>query len=136
MKVMSLELSVGLPLPLRSTLTGPNPWYLYLMKSSGCTKIGISHDPHKRRKQLSRVWPEWRRDDTPRLLWYCEIADRATETEWHERFDDQRVGGEWFNLSLGDISEIAFATAWALEKLGSLEAAEVDDHFKEWKFDE
>ena len=130
MKVMSVEISVGLPLPRRSTFTGPNPWYLYLMVKPWRTKIGISHDPHKRRKQLSTR----RSPDLPRLLWYCEIADRATEPKWHKRFADRRLDGEWFNLSLADISEIAYTTTLEIASLGPREAGWDDEHFTEYEF--
>jgi len=75
--------------------------YVYLMQDGNMTKIGISIDPMERLHQL--------RAGNPKLeLLYAKLVRSAakTEKELHEKYDNKRIGREWFDLSPKDISEI------------------------------
>jgi hypothetical protein len=78
--------------------------YFITCREANAVKIGSSHDPHKRLREvqwgcplevaLEGVWP----------------GNREAEFELHRRFADDRLRGEWFTISptLDDI--IAAAT--------------------------
>lgn len=119
-----VEMRLALPLPILSTRKSRRPLYLYLMSMGGLTKIGVSHDPHKRRKQLSSK----SRASAPRLLWYGEIPNKKIEAAWHEKYADRRAIGEWFNLSLSDISNIAYITSYMPAGYNPWETGVFDDY--------
>jgi hypothetical protein len=77
--------------------------YLYLIQCQQFYKIGITNDVENRLAQLSTGNPF----ELKVLLMYgydnAEIVERAI----HQRFANSRKRGEWFELSLGDIGELA-----------------------------
>lgn len=79
----------------------PKRGFIYLMrnKRNGMTKIGWSINPEFREKTLQSEEPE------------VEMIAKfpgslQAEGELHALFIDQRVRGEWFNLSEEQISEV------------------------------
>lgn len=70
------------------------PVFVYLMKSGSRYKIGVSIDPESRVKQLSTASP------LPVELVASRRYDTAYEVEQalHERYNEYRVIGEWFEL--------------------------------------
>jgi len=72
---------------------------IYLIRSSGLTKIGFSKNPWRRYKQLCTGSP-----NNMALVFtlYCENAP-AVERELHEIFKDRRVNGEWFRVSVDEV---------------------------------
>lgn len=72
---------------------------LYLIRSSGLTKIGYSKNPWKRYKQLCTGSP-----NNMALVFslYCQNAP-AVERELHQIFKDRRVNGEWFRVSVDEV---------------------------------
>lgn len=70
----------------------------YLMKDkTGLYKIGRSTDPYRRTKDL--------RVGNSAVELVCEINDDI-EKELHEKYSQQRVTGEWFNLTAKQAEEI------------------------------
>lgn len=87
----------------------PRPGYVYLMRDarSGYTKIGFSIDPSRRERTLQSEVPDVR-------LLCCWAGTRGDERALHQRFQEKRVRGEWFDLTDAEIEAIG---------LQSLEAA-------------
>lgn len=77
--------------------------YVYLVKSvSGHYKIGRTVDPQSRAKTFGVKLPF-------EVEFQCLIETddyEALELELHDRFEAQRVNGEWFNLSAEDVDYI------------------------------
>jgi len=73
--------------------------YIIQLGETDIYKIGFSIDPQKRIKQLQRKSP------IPlNLLWWNFGHDyKSIEKYLHHRFREQRVQGEWFQLSTEDI---------------------------------
>jgi len=75
--------------------------YVYIAKSDGFYKIGISNDPPGRIKILSTASPH-----PVELIIEWESENAAlTEKRLHKLFDEERMNGEWFQL---DETEIKF----------------------------
>lgn len=83
-----------------------DPCYVYLMKDlkNGYYKIGISKKPEYRERTLQ--------SEKPFIEMLCakkyplrKIA-KAIESALHFAFDNQRIRGEWFNLSEKDVSAL------------------------------
>lgn len=72
--------------------------YLMRNKRNGFTKIGIARDPAFRERTLQSQEPEIE-------MLFSIQGTRAVEQECHRRFKNQRVRGEWFDLSDSDIEE-------------------------------
>ena len=98
-----------------SNKTKPTPMttagYIYLLQSpTGVYKIGRSIDPENRIKTFGLKLPF-------EVEYICLIETKdmvELERELHERFEEQRVNGEWFNLGDSDIAYIkALAEATA-----------------------
>lgn len=82
-------------------------WKTYFAKAgdSSLVKIGRSADVQARLKSLQTGCP------TPIKL--IAAFDGDHEANWHKRFADKRVNGEWFQLSEQDISNIEWiASEW------------------------
>lgn len=81
--------------------------YLIIGRSTGFVKIGISSSPRRRIKDLTRQ-PTL----LPRAHDFAIIAafraDVKHEKILHDKFADQRVRGEWFNLSDNEIYYIVY----------------------------
>lgn len=74
--------------------------YVYLMKSGRFYKIGSSNSPGRRNYELGIKLPE-----KLKLVHEIKTDDPVgIEAYWHNRFKDKRKKGEWFDLSLADIS--------------------------------
>ena len=73
--------------------------YLMIDHNMGYHKIGRSKDPLKRERTLQSEKPTIELVHT----WKGFYND---ETSLHERFEEKRIRGEWFNLSPSDISEL------------------------------
>lgn len=82
--------------------------FVYVIASSetGPCKVGITHAPEKRLKQLQTGHPAKLR------IWHlleCEDA-RRMERIIHDTLKIHRASGEWFHLSVEDaIAEVRFA---------------------------
>jgi hypothetical protein len=75
------------------------PGVVYLAKSGRYYKIGRSNDAGRRGYEIALQLPE-------ALVAVHEIETDDTvgiERYWHHRFKDQRVRGEWFDLSAADV---------------------------------
>jgi len=73
--------------------------FVYLMKSGKHFKIGRSNCAERREFELRILLPE-------KLEFIHKIKTDdpiGIEKYWHNRFDDKRKGGEWFDLSASDI---------------------------------
>lgn len=85
------------------------PWhtYIYLIqdKETGLTKIGRSEDPQKRLKQLKYPGTLMPRP-LDFFIYHSWADDPRVEKELHSKFKEQRVRGEWFNLSKDDLVKI------------------------------
>jgi len=85
--------------PQESPDTQPEFGFVYLMKSGRHFKIGRSKSAERREFELKILLPE-----KLELVHKIQTDDPAgIEKYWHERFKDKRKGGEWFELSPGDI---------------------------------
>jgi hypothetical protein len=73
---------------------------VYLMKSGAHYKIGKSEDIERRVKEIRTQMPE-----SLVLVHTINTDDTAgIERYWHQRFEAQRLNGEWFKLSKADVS--------------------------------
>lgn len=85
-------------------LTVPQPHYVYLIQSetTSHTKIGISHDPKIRIKQIKL---DIRQPLAIRATVACpgKRAARDLEKLLHRRFASDRLYGEWFGLTPEEI---------------------------------
>lgn len=71
---------------------------LYVMydERTAMFKIGVSVNPQYRERTLQ--------SDNPLIVMVgCWDAYKSQEKEWHERFAQHRVRGEWFQISTDDI---------------------------------
>lgn len=77
--------------------------YIYLMLAEGVSryKIGLSKKPKERHSTISKQSP------FPVSVVACyKVADMLdAEKYWHQKFDSQRVHGEWFELSEDCVTE-------------------------------
>lgn len=82
---------------------GPGvPWsHVYIMEHGGLYKIGLSKNPHKRVKGITRF------ADGPIHLVYSRWVHMPylLEAGLHIEFRDEWMHGEWFNLSPQQVSE-------------------------------
>lgn len=81
---------------------GLSPGYVYLMKDAGGTyKIGLSNDSQRRLLQLSRKHKGIE-------LVHCISVDHMehAESTLHNKFSNQCVRGEWFDLMPTNVAEI------------------------------
>ena len=68
---------------------------------SGLWKIGIASDPDKRLRQMKTG------NATIRMPLHVPVDNPVSvEAELHNRFDDRRVSGEWFDLEPQDLHYI------------------------------
>jgi len=75
-----------------------NSKFNYLIKdASGLTKIGMTSNPEQRMRSVKSHNP------SAKMIWHG-VGDR--EREWHNKYKDKNVSGEWFNLSKHDIEFI------------------------------
>jgi hypothetical protein len=79
------------------------PGYVYLIQSeSGWYKIGKTSNPENRIRTFSVKLPF-------RVEYICLIKSNnmdELEMELHDYFKDQRIDGEWFELSIDDVDYI------------------------------
>lgn len=76
--------------------------YVYLMECGGKYKIGISRDVERRAKQLdNRPFP---------VNVICKSAKikhaETAEEQLHKKYNEHRIGGEWFEFDESTITEI------------------------------
>jgi len=75
--------------------------YVYLVKSGKLYKIGWSENHWRRKGELHKQTPE----GITEVHTIAAIDDPVgIERYWHERFKDKRLHGEWFDLSVEDVS--------------------------------
>lgn len=73
--------------------------YVYLMKSGRYYKIGRSSSVERRNYDLGIILPE-----EIKIIHKIETDDPSgIELYWHNRFDNKRKKGEWFELSSSDV---------------------------------
>lgn len=77
-----------------------NRGWVYLLEAGGMYKIGITKGDVSRRVKGIQT-------SCPFLIsvvcsWYHEDA-KGQESDLHSMFERERLVGEWFNLSLGDV---------------------------------
>jgi hypothetical protein len=74
--------------------------FVYLLKSGRYHKIGRSRSVGRREYELAIQLPE------PATVVHKIKTDDPVGIEeyWHKRFAEKRKGGEWFDLSLGDVA--------------------------------
>lgn len=73
--------------------------YIYLcFDSSGLWKIGIAKNVKKRLEQMRTGNPSIKM-----AAKFFACNPQKTEKELHKKFEDNRVAGEWFNLSPTDL---------------------------------
>lgn len=82
---------------------GKKEWMtvIYFIRSPNAVKIGMAKDPHRRLMVLQTSHP-----DELELVATCE-GGRALEAEYHARFAEHRVRGEWFQPASPILAEIA-----------------------------
>ncbi|MCH8838531.1 MAG: GIY-YIG nuclease family protein [Candidatus Marinimicrobia bacterium] len=80
--------------------TAPAVGYVYLLKSGKYYKIGRSNAPGRREYELSIQLPE------PVVTVHTIKTDDSVGIEqyWHQRFEERRKNGEWFELRREDVS--------------------------------
>lgn len=74
--------------------------YVYLLKSGRYYKIGKTNSAGRRERELAIQLPE--RASTVHAIKTDDPA--GIERYWHQRFQDKRKHGEWFELSAADVS--------------------------------
>ena len=81
---------------------GKKQWLtvIYFIRAPGAVKIGMAKDANRRLTVLQTSHP-----DNLELVATCE-GGRALETEYHQRFADHRIRGEWFSPHPDILSEI------------------------------
>lgn len=73
--------------------------YVYLMKSGRFYKIGRSSILEKRKYEIGIKLPQ-----ALKSIHEIKTDDpNGVEAYWHNRFEDKRKQGEWFDLSPSDI---------------------------------
>lgn len=77
--------------------------YVYLMKdtANGRYKIGMSKKPEYRERTLQSEKPEITLICSK--MYSSRDEARKIEKELHQRFKNNRIRGEWFNLSYSDV---------------------------------
>jgi len=82
---------------------GKKEWMtvIYFIRSPNAVKIGMAKDPHRRLMVLQTSHP-----DELELVATRE-GGRALEAEYHARFAEHRVRGEWFEPASPILAEIA-----------------------------
>lgn len=89
----------------RSASLSPRPsgeslGFVYLFKSGRVYKIGRSNAVGRRAYELAIQLPE-----KLTLVHSIQTGDPVrTEKYWHERFEERRKNGEWFELTAADVS--------------------------------
>ena len=75
--------------------------FVYLVRSGKLYKIGFSENHWRRKSELHKQTAEGIKE----IHTISAIDDApGIERYWHERFKDKRLHGEWFELSVEDIS--------------------------------
>lgn len=76
------------------------PGHVYLLRHGNEYKIGRSTDPTRRYKEIRVQMPL----DTEEVHLIETDDTVGIEGYWHKRFSDRRLNGEWFKLSVQDVS--------------------------------
>lgn len=88
----------------RQSSAGSNG-FVYILEGGGYCKIGRTCNPNKRIAQISPKLPF----DTTLVHMIPTDDSLRLEAILHERFENKRVNGEWFNL---DREDIKWLTGW------------------------
>ena len=94
------ELHSHSPQPSQPKKRTPKPGYVYFLQGeNGLIKIGYSQDYKERYKALKKMSPV-----DIKLLFVVKTDDMVgLERNLHNRFQEKRVKGEWFQLSMQEI---------------------------------
>lgn len=78
------------------------PGYVYVLEHGGVYKIGRSAEPEKRIAQISPILPY------PISVVCIAFSEDYVDLErrLHLRFQDVRLNGEWFDLSIEDLERV------------------------------
>ena len=96
------ERTLGQSVPSQQTLYRAVPGYVYLIESKYGYKIGKSVNIKSRTNLFSVKLPF-----PIKLIHYAWFEDYSrVERDFHERYFDKRLEGEWFALDQEDINEI------------------------------
>lgn len=87
----------------------PPPKFVYYAQLGGYIKIGSSHDPPTRVKQIHNQGMWWPADlpRVPPRLVVTEPGSRLLELERHRQFAEFRVVGEWFRINVPLLTHMA-----------------------------
>ena len=83
--------------------------YFLRDNDSGNIKIGSSVNPARRFNEITNQTISVAGSSTTRnykLIWYSDPTLRKNEKLIHTTYEDKRVVGEWFNLSVSELNEI------------------------------